>query len=257
MTPLVVDRPRDVGDLLGTVLQVFWARAGLFFALALPVVAPVTILVDGVWGGTFADGLDADPVPAAVATSAFLDTLVVVPLITVLHVRVVQALGQGEEPTVGWALRAASGAFLPAVAVLAMYMAVVILGMVALIVPGIWLLVRFYFGAQAVVIEGRRGRDALARSAELVKGHWWRVLGIVLLLGIVTSIVASLAGLLLGLPGLVLDSGFALVIGVTFATAIAYSLGAIGGALLFFDLRARREERFGGFAAPVPGGIEP
>jgi hypothetical protein len=58
------------------------------------------ILVDGGWGGALADGGDADPSVAA-SVSAALGLLVIPPLVTALHVAVVQALARGEEPTVG------------------------------------------------------------------------------------------------------------------------------------------------------------
>ena len=51
-------------------------------------------------------------------------------------------------------------------------------GLVAFVIPGIWLAVVLYFASQAVVAEGRPPIEALRRSRELVRGQWWRVFGI-------------------------------------------------------------------------------
>ncbi|MFD3485941.1 hypothetical protein [Streptomyces sp. NPDC058665] len=57
----------------------------------------------------------------------------------------------------------------------------------------IWLWVLFSLAPAAVVIESRGPVDALRRSAELVRGAWWRICGISLL----AFAIASVAGLVL------------------------------------------------------------
>jgi hypothetical protein len=99
-----------------------------------------------------------------------------------------------------------------------------------------------------VVVEGKRGRSALARSGQLVQGFWWRACGIV--------IMANLAA---ALPGLVLTAPFAgiadaadrqvfALIGSMAAEAVTAPIVAILSTLLYFDLRARR-------AAPAAPGL--
>lgn len=53
--------------------------------------------------------------------------------------------------------------------------------LVLLIIPGIYLLVRFLFVPQAIVLERTSIRRAFGRSSELVKGSWWRVFGLFIL----------------------------------------------------------------------------
>ena len=60
-----------------------------------------------------------------------------------------------------------------------------VLGFIALIIPGIYISVRLCVVAPAVVVEGHRGMDAMRRSWDLVKDNWWRVLGILLVVGII------------------------------------------------------------------------
>ena len=57
----------------------------------------------------------------------------------------------------------------------------VALGLLLLVIPGIYLAVRWFFVPQAVVVENARGPAALRRSRELTSGTWWRTFGIILL----------------------------------------------------------------------------
>jgi hypothetical protein len=44
---------------------------------------------------------------------------------------------------------------------------------------------------QALVVEGRRGTEAMGRSWELVGGHWWHAAFTVLLAGLLTETVEA------------------------------------------------------------------
>ncbi|MER8069502.1 hypothetical protein ABTZ59_14555 [Streptomyces sp. NPDC094034] len=67
------------------------------------------------------------------------------------------------------------------------------LGALALTPPAIWLWVRFSLAPAVAVIESRGPLAALRRSADLVRGDWWRICGISLL----AFAMASFAGLVL------------------------------------------------------------
>jgi hypothetical protein len=70
---------------------------------------------------------------------------------------------------------------------------VILGGFVALIVPGIILSVSLAFVTVVAVVEKRTLWSALARSRDLVRGHWWNVffqflaLGVFVILGILTT----------------------------------------------------------------------
>ena len=69
----------------------------------------------------------------------------------------------------------------------------VLLGTLMLIVPGVWLYLAWAFAIPVLLVEGLRGRKALGRSFELVRGRWWRTFGVIvvgfILGGVVTAIV--------------------------------------------------------------------
>lgn len=65
-------------------------------------------------------------------------------------------------------------------------------GFVLLIVPAIMLGIGLMFATYALVVEDKRGMQALLESREYVKGYWWAVLGRILLLGIIFSFLLAL-----------------------------------------------------------------
>jgi hypothetical protein len=123
------------------------------------------------------------------------------------------------------------------------------LGIVLLILPGIWVLAVFSVAIPAAVIEGR-GFDALARSAALTKGYRWPIVGfglvflliVVLLSLLVGTILVPLTGLA-GAGGEVSALGGLVVALVTAAVSAAYAgLGAIPAPVLYLRLRALKGE---------------
>jgi hypothetical protein len=230
-----LDRQRTLGELVGLTFELFGRYLATFLSLALIVVTPIVILADGAWGGALADGGDANPSRAAGGVSLALHVVVVPPLVTALNVAVVQALARGEVPSVGAALRAAGPRLPAAFGAVVLYTLAVGAGFFALVVPGVWLAVRWYFGAQAAVIDRLGPVDALRRSAEVVQTRWWRTFGVLLAFGLLTGAVGAVVDAILGEigNGAIYTSAYVLV------QAALAALTAIFGTLLFFDSRAR------------------
>ena len=87
---------------------------------------------------------------------------------------------------------------------------------------------RWTFIWQAALVEGVDSRAALSRSSDLVRGNWWRVLGIMLVVGIIVGMISSIVGLI---P----------TIGQIIGAILSTPLAIIGATLLYYDLRVRKE----------------
>src|SRR5919202_1773952 len=95
-------RPRRLGELVEAAFSLFWRHRAVFLTVSLIVVAPAVILVDGVWGRALVNGVDAKEPSDAVAASRLLGTFVIPPLVTALHVRIVQGLAQARSRSTRW-----------------------------------------------------------------------------------------------------------------------------------------------------------
>jgi hypothetical protein len=122
-----------------------------------------------------------------------------------------------------------------------------VLGLVLLIIPGIYLYVAFAVAVPALLTEGLKGRKALGRSRRLVKGRWWGTFGVVVLGAILVGIVE---GALVGLSAVVttidttdptLGSFLVNTAATVLASLIATPFAAAFVTVLYFDLRVRKE----------------
>lgn len=69
---------------------------------------------------------------------------------------------------------------------------IIFLGFLFFIIPGIIFSIWFSFFQYVFIFENIKGKKALSRSKELVKGHFWPVLGRFLLLFLITMIISSI-----------------------------------------------------------------
>ena len=66
----------------------------------------------------------------------------------------------------------------------------IVLGTIALIVPGLLLLARWALVVPLIVLEGANWREAISRSNELVRGRTWSVAGIFVVLTLIILAIA-------------------------------------------------------------------
>lgn len=103
---------------------------------------------------------------------------------------------------------------------------------IILVFIGIWaaiyFMVRWLFILPVALLEGFGPRTVLSRSSNLVRGSWWRVFGIALVVGIIVAVVTAV---LQTIP----------VVGTTLGGILSAPIGAITLTLLYFDLRVKKE----------------
>ena len=109
-------------------------------------------------------------------------------------------------PTVGGAIRAAV-MLLPFYFVASLLSGFIILaGLIALILPGMYAIGRLAVLGPVMVVEGRRGAvDAVRRTLAVTKGHGWAVIGLLMLELIAFYIVNFAATTVLGSLFLLID----------------------------------------------------
>lgn len=243
---LVLERPRDLGTLLQDSIRLYRAHAGVFAVLAAAVVVPVELIVSGVGLGALWSDYRPDPTPAETAVPAVVSQLVTTPLVTAMCIHTVRSAAAGRRPDARAALHAGFDVFPVLLLAVLLASAGIFVGFLALVLPGLYLLVVWYFVAQGVVVEGARGAAALRVSSGLVRGSFWRVLGIVLVLNLLALVPAAILSLPFAALASAVDAeAFALAGGIA-GQVLVLPIVAIGATLLFFDLRARRR---GGAAA--------
>jgi hypothetical protein len=112
---------------------------------------------------------------------------------------------------------------------------VVAVGFILLIVPGVIFLAMFSVAIPALIVEDQRGTQAMSRSWNLVKGHFWHALGTV----VVAYVIVYLVGLVLGAIGG--NNWFLRWIFDSIAQIITAPFAALVSVLLYVDLRVRNE----------------
>ena len=116
---------------------------------------------------------------------------------------------------------------------------VVGIGFILLIIPGVIFLTMLAVTIPALIVEDQRGTQAMSRSWNLVKGHFWHVLGTIVVAALITGIVGAILGLLGG------NNWFLQWIFGSIAQIITAPFAALVTVLLYVDLRVRTEQLTG------------
>ena len=235
MGSLDLNEPRSVAQILAATARLYKALPLLFPTLALAVEGPYLLTVLAITGhgplGARHVGFEESALKQLVSYG------LVTPLISALHIHAVTAVGEGVRPRIGRvALRGLR--VLPVVAAAEIVASIgTYLGFLALVVPGIVLLLRWAVVAQAAAIEREGWLPALRSSAQLTAGHYAHVAGLFLIVGVPFGAVSIAANL--GAPA---DTAGAasVAVGIALHTIFA-SFVALTTALLYFDLRARAD----------------
>lgn len=237
---LDLGRPLDVGELFRDSARLYAGHFGLLLLIALAVVAPVQLVVSGVGLEELTSAYREDSSAARTAIPTAVSFFVSTPLVTAAIIAVLGSLAAGERPHAGSSLQAALDAFAPLFTAVVIAAAGIALGLLALILPGVYLAVRWYFVTQVVVIDGARGTDALSRSAAVVQDAFWRTFAILLLANVATAIPGILILTPLTAAAEAADREAVLLVGKIATESLTVPFVALIATLLFHDLRARK-----------------
>jgi hypothetical protein len=236
-----LERPRDAGALLRDAFSVYRRHFWTFLAIGAIVVVPSELIVSGVGLDQLSARYDATPSFAEAAIPGAVSYLVVAPLVSAICVFALRSVASGDSPRAREAVIKGFEMFTPLFFAVLLAALGIALGLL-LIVPGIYLFVRWYFVPQVVVVENQHAAAALRGSSRLVEGAWWRTFGLIVLV----NAAALLAALVIGSPFTAAadstDRAAWSLAGQILAAVITQPFGALYSTLLYFDLRQRRRD---------------
>ena len=227
--------PRSAWQLVRAAFALYQRFPLLFFVLATGVIVPFQVIV---LAATGAGPLDQSSLGFRVEISLILIGWVLIgPLISALHVHAVAEVREGGVPRLGPIARRGLGV-LPAVAAASIISGLgIALGLVLLVIPGIFLSLRWSVVAQTAAIEDEGWMAALRRSNQLTDGHYGHIFVFLIYVGLITLVPTTLIGFGFGHSSTTTAS---FLVGV-FVRIVTSSFSALAAALLYYDLRARRE----------------
>ncbi|MDP2711631.1 MAG: glycerophosphoryl diester phosphodiesterase membrane domain-containing protein [Solirubrobacteraceae bacterium] len=271
-------RPLSVGELLDVAIKICLAHWRTLVKTVLVVVVPVqivsTLLTADYTVSSFDFGSSSSQTTremldelnqyiGGIVLSSMLQILALL-LATAACFRAIALAYLGESTdwrsSLSYALRHAPSLLLLAL----LYVLGVVAGAFLFLLPGIWLYIAWAFAMPVLLVEGLRGRQALARSYGLVRGRWWRTFGVIVL-GFILALIISTLVQGIFLLGLLVDAdsdalvlvlaGLAGIVGLAISTPFQAALLTV----VYFDLRVRKEGfdielLASGIGAAVPAG---
>jgi hypothetical protein len=231
-----MQRELSVGDSLSEVLAIYRAHAGVLLPVAFWL-----FLVDAIVSGLVGENIAL--VPLLIAVSTIITTLyrgMVVGLVRDAH-------DGRDNPSVGDLLGYATPVLLPLIGAGLLSGIGIGIGLVALVVPGLFLMTIWAVIAPVIVIERSGVFDAFTRSRELVRGFGWPVLWVVLIALLISTAGALLFGLI---AASVADGPLVRIVFSALASTVTAPVEALVAGVLYYRLLGLRA--FSPAAQPPP-----
>lgn len=227
--------PRSAHQLVADTFGLYRRYPLIFPVLAAAVIVPYDAIVLGATGTGVLTGSSLSFGVQSLLT--LIDWCLVSPLISALHVHAVREAQGGSRPRLVAVARQGLKVLPVVVAASIISGLGIALGLVALIIPGIILSLRWMVVAQSAAIDHEGWIPALRRSAQLTDGHYGHLFIFVIYITAITAAPLYLVGLGFGDDT---TTAASFVVGLL-VQVFSLSFGALATALLYFDLRARSE----------------
>jgi hypothetical protein len=238
-------RPMGIGEILSTALRLYRRHWRSLLAIAAVVVVPFTLvqylLGDQVRtrGEVTREGVVVETATWSEAIAGLVVVLAALLMFLVLTgaiTRAVAAEVAGEDPSLEQSYRFGFHRIWSVLLVSVLVGLATVGGLILLVIPGIYIGVRLVVSIEALVVEGRRGTQAMGRSWELVGGHWWHAFGTLVVAWLLIAVVNAL--ITAPFSGL---GWFGQAVAAAVATTVTLPYGVLVGVLLYLELRARKE----------------
>jgi hypothetical protein len=216
-------RPQSISEVLDTAFQIF--------AISLLKTLPYGILtiLAGQLGNIYnlATGRPLGPAWPHDAPSGlvYVASLILVPTLWAAMILRERAIAQGELNSMGAELARALRT-IPTLLPMAIFMAVAVaVGIVLLVVPGVYLFIALSMAVPALVLERKGPIDAMKFSVHLMRGYWWRTLAIFLVTAVIVMVFYILAVVLVAIA-VQFARGADVALVTAAATVLIIALGA-------------------------------
>lgn len=243
-------RPRGVGEILADAFALYrrhWQNLIVIVAVVVVPLAFLQVVVGDLW---IRESLVVTEVRGDVevvvegSLVAFVLAGVVVALVSVLTwtiltgaiTRAAAGTFLGRDLEIGESYRFGLARFWSIVLIGLLSALAIAGGLILLVIPGFIVLTHLVCGIPVLVIEGRRGRQALRRSWNLVRGFGWPVFWTFIVAALLSSIVSSVLTAPFG------DDWAARSIAASIASVLTMPYTAIVGVFIYLDLRVRKEQ---------------
>jgi hypothetical protein len=224
-------RAMSLGEVLDTAFRLVRANFVPLVAIGLTVSLPAA-------GLTYAVE-EMKTLPNAATIGGFVSLgffmLVVSPVVSAAITHAVSEVYQGRAVSFASSLRVGLKLLLPLMGTALLMTLLMGLGMLLLIIPGIYLAFAWMLTYQVLVIERRAGWNALKRTRELSSGHLLRILGVLMVASLLLMVISVVIGLLTA----------SLPLAEMFVSALMQSIFSAyltaAFVVLYFDIRCRKE----------------
>ncbi|HEU4736168.1 MAG TPA: hypothetical protein VFS48_03960 [Solirubrobacterales bacterium] len=227
--------PRSAHQLIADTVGLYRRYPVIFPVLAAAVIVPYDAVVLGVTGsGALTESALST---GAQSLLALISWCLIGPLISALHVHAVREAREGGRPRLAPVARQGLHVLPVVVAASIISGLGIFVGFLALVIPGVILMLRWMVVAQSAAIDHEGWIPALRRSAELTDKRYGHVFVFAIYVGLITTVPIYLGSL-----GFEDDptTAVSLLVGLV-VQVFSLSFGALATALLYFDLRARSE----------------
>lgn len=234
---MLPDSPTGISGVLDAGIRLYRARFRHWTLIALSILAGFALLRI-LLASTLGSGSVLEDAGTATPDMAMATTALAGSLLSMLGslwayaamVRAIMAEVGGAPLSLGDAVRGGLGRLLPMLLVWLLYFLVVGIGLVLLLVPGIWLGTSLILGT-VLCAAGTGPIQSLQESFRLVKGHWWTTATVVFVISLIIMVLALAISLVPGiLIGVAAASGAGTVPG--WLSSVGIVLEALTNALI-------------------------
>ena len=230
-------RPMSFGEILDMGFQIVRNHFVQLVLIAAVIQVPLAILSVIATSYSTPGGTPTAPSGGAIAgmVIAGLGFVVLMPFAQVAITYAIGEMYQGRTTTFGRAFHEAFSIFLPLLGTSLLSGVLIALGLLLLLIPGIWMILGQVVLSQVMIFERRFGMNGVRRTLELMKGQRARAFGISFL----TAILVGVLGFAFGLVGNLVTFTAPIASGI--ASAIGTAFGSAVAVVLYFDIRCRKE----------------